>query len=512
MGGKSGLKYFTAMAIAIPSLLIAFDLESIVSAQDRSSASTLDFKDRLASSWSNAALIHTLESATVNEIAFSPDGKILAGVESKQIALWDTNKGEIKRTIPAHYSTKYDLEIAPTAIAFSPDSSFFATATWSQGLLSPDESLTVWDIATGDKVWSLSESTGCRQVLFDRSAEVIYGACGLGITAWSFPQGDKLFSFDTQYPVDAIALSPDGKVMATADANITGGQQGEKSNQIQLWQLDGDKPALLNTLDGHTSDIARLEFTADSKKLVSSSYDGKINVWHWQSGKIERKTNNLNSSSGLFSLSEDSRLIAGNFHSSAMTSLVTGLPLRNVIAALDRQKTKILGFSPQGELFAGVKQADSDRSEIYLWQNNHQDSQSASAIADEYLPINITEYWDDRTSTKTTTVDNENQNSTKPSAIGKNPQEIALAALGLAEIIESEREEVAVDYPQDDLAVVTITQTNLLDDSVAGIRYQVKFAPYSDRSEQLWQVISAGQQFKCRRDRGHQNWSKDFCL
>ena len=480
------------------------DYQIIERSMFRGNLRTTLVQNHLSSPWSNAALIHTLESpSAIDIIKFSPDGIMLATVESSQIKLWNTGSGKIERILHSYQATQHNLKIAPTAIAFSPDSRFLATATWSQGLLSPKRSLMVWDVATGEKALQLKESAGCRQVLFDRSGEILYAACELGVTAWSFPQGDKLFNFDVEYPVEAIALSHDGKIMATVDAN-TKEQQTEKSDRIQLWKLDEEKPTLLKTLDGHDNDIAKVEFTADDKKLVSSSYDGKINVWNWQAGKIERKTNNLNSSNGLFSLSANSRLIAGNFYSSAMTSLVTGLPLRNVMTILNKKETKLMAFSPQGEMFAAIKQSPSNRDRIYLWQNNPQ-RRSQKATLNAYLKLDISEYWDTQLSAE------ETNSNPKPSAIGSDPQAIALAALGLTEIIESETEEVEVDYPQEDIAVVTVTQTNLLDDSVAGIRYQVKFAPYSNGTAKLWQVVSAGQQFKCYRDRGHQHWSQDFC-
>ena len=68
-----------------------------------------------------------------------------------------------------------------------------------------------------------------------------------------------------------------------------------------------------------------------------------------------------------------------------------------------------------------------------------------------------------------------------------------------------------MDYPSDKLATVTVTQTNLADDSVAGIRYLVHFAPYSDVDAEKWQVVWAGQQFKCRSRRGDRDWSPDLC-
>lgn len=356
------LKYVGAAAIAIY-------LQSAIF------ASPLDFKNRISSPWESAVLTHTLDFPTkVNTIQFSPDGRILAGVGAKQIALWRVGEAEIERILP-NYAIKSGLKIAPTAIAFSPDSRFLATATWSQGFLTPDYSIVVWEIAMGEKVLSLQEYSGCRQVVFDVEGEIIYGACDLGVTAWSFPEGKKLFSFDRDYPVENIALHPHKNLMATVDTNITGEQ---KTNLIQLWQLNGNKSTLLKTLEGHVNDIAQIEFTADGKRLVSSSYDGKIKVWNWQQGTIYPKTNNLYSNDGLFSLSADSRAIAGNFKESAIANLITGLPLRNLKTT--GRGNKLIAFSPQERVYATVEQSpQSDLWLIHLWQV---DSQPKTSIRD----------------------------------------------------------------------------------------------------------------------------------
>ena len=313
--------------------------------------------------WEDAAIVHSLESATkIDAIAFSPDGQLLASVGGSKITIWDVYTGEIQRILPGHYSTETKMEIAPTAIVFSPDSRFIATSTISQGVFSPDSSILVRDIATGETVLDLTDANGYWQVLFDVSGEIIYSAGDSGVTAWSFPEGDELFSFDTQHPVEAIALTPDGRVMATVDANVASSQD----NQIQLWQLNKQQPTLLNTLDGHVNEIAKLEFTADGKRLISSSYDGKIKVWDWQQGAIDDRIKGLYSDNGVFSLDVDSRLIAGNFYSSTVSDLTTGLPVRNTIAASDNKITNI-AFSPKEQLIA-IVETNSDSSIINLWQ------------------------------------------------------------------------------------------------------------------------------------------------
>jgi WD40 repeat protein len=510
MNNRNYRKYLAIMMIGL--ILPGAILQSSATADTKpnnSIDSPLNFQDPLAAEWGNATLIHTLESATeINTLKFSPDGRTLAGVEASQIKIWEVDTGEVQRIFPGHYAPKLEMKIAPTAIAFSPDSDFLATATWTQGLLTPNEAIVVWDITTGEKVLSLAESDGCRQVLFDVEGEILYGACGFGVTAWSFPEGEKLFSFATQSPIEAIALSPNGQVMATADPNVTGAQIDKPNNPIQLWKLDQEKPTWFKTLNDHVNNIAQLEFTADGTKLVSSSYDGKINVWNWQTGEISRQTNNLYSNNGLFSLSANSRLIAGNFHSSIMTDLATGLPLKNL--EIIQGKTNAMAFSPQEPIFARTGQSkELAQPVVYLWQTNTTQPEKLPTVRDNYLPLTITKYWGDYE--QLGGGESVELSTSNPSPIGQDPQAVALAAFGLTETVESEQEEVELDYPRDNLATVTITQTNLADDSIADIRYLVEFVPYGDAKEEQWQVIWAGQQFKCRANRGHQDWNKELC-
>ena len=359
---------------------------------------------------------------------------------------------------------------------------------------------------SGEEVLSLGDGGGCRQILFAPSGDVIYAACETGVTAWSFPTGEKLFSFDTEYPVEAIALSNDGSVIATVDANISAGQQGEKYSQIQLWQLDSTKPKLVNTLDGHDNEIVRLKFTTDGTRLVSSSYDGKINIWNWRQGTIDRKTN-LHSDNGVFSLSNSDRLIAGNFHSSTMTNLTTGLPLRNT-RKLRQKAANIMAFNPQSQIFAEVENKIDSNSRINLWSVDTAIATQEN-IKDSYRAIPIIKYW---TNQQQQIIQPAATQEQKPSSIGMDPQAIALSGLGLKEIVEAEKEKVETEYIKDNLARVTITQTNLTDDSVAAIRYLLEFAPYNADTDKKWQLVWAGEQFKCRQERGQQDWSSDLCF
>jgi WD40 repeat protein len=75
--------------------------------------------------------------------------------------------------------------------------------------------------------------------------------------------------------LNAIALSPDGKVLAT------GGEfdvaRGNSVGDIRL--VDFETGALLSVLKGHTSAVTCLAFSPDGQRLASGSRDGTAAIW-----------------------------------------------------------------------------------------------------------------------------------------------------------------------------------------------------------------------------------------
>ena len=432
---------------------------------------------------------------------FSGDGNLLASADPQTIVIWSLATGEVQHILPGHRSPESQMAIAPTSLSFSPNGRFLASSTWSQGLLTPEKSVIVWDTITGEEIFSLNNNGGCRQVIFGAEDEKLYLSCDSGLQIVDLENKKQIANFNHQYPLEAMTLSSDGKIMATADANITGGQQGEASNKIKLWQLTDNDIQLIATLTGHTNDIAQLAFTAKDKKLVSSSYDGEIKIWNWQQGK-EEKTLTQTSKNGLFSLNYSGRLIAGNFPVGMVLNVPRGAILETPISVPFKGKASAVTFSPDGNVLAwATNSAYFPNPTIVIWQikGKVDRDHSPDKARNNYRPLVLSKVWGDSS-----------PKQTEP--LGSDPQQIALSALGLGEKVENETEVVEVTYPNENKAVVTITQTNLADDSVFGIRYRVEFAPYSFMSEnKKWRVIWAGEQYKCRSNRVHQNWSTDLC-
>jgi WD40 repeat protein len=74
-------------------------------------------------------------------------------------------------------------------------------------------------------------------------------------------------------PIEAIALSPDGKLLATGSAD----------GVIKLW--DAQTGRAIRTLKGHAGAIVGLAFTPDGKQLLSCSAEGAIKTWEPRIGK-----------------------------------------------------------------------------------------------------------------------------------------------------------------------------------------------------------------------------------
>jgi hypothetical protein len=72
---------------------------------------------------------------------------------------------------------------------------------------------------------------------------------------------------------------------------------------------------------------------------------------------------------------------------------------------------------------------------------------------------------------------------------------------------------IKVAYPTPERAIVTITKTGLLDDSVAAIRTRYDFRPVEGSAEaaKQWRLVQVTEQNKCQPNRGSQDWTGDLC-
>jgi len=106
-------------------------------------------------------------------VAFSPDGKRLASVSSDQtVKVWDAATGQELFTLKGHTGTVH-------TVAFSPDGTRLASA-------SDDKTVKVWDARTGQEVLTLKgHTTPIWSVAFSPDGQRLASASVDAVKVWN---------------------------------------------------------------------------------------------------------------------------------------------------------------------------------------------------------------------------------------------------------------------------------------------------------------------------------------
>ncbi|KFZ11042.1 hypothetical protein V502_07775 [Pseudogymnoascus sp. VKM F-4520 (FW-2644)] len=207
---------------------------------------------------------------SVEAIAFSRDGKLLACAANRDsyswtLKLWDPATGKELQTQSPIKGIGF-----VNSIAFSPDGNFLAS---SSGRV-----VRLWNPATGYLLEILQHDSEPQSITFSPDGKLLASGGGDGIVKlWDPHTGCEMGTFKVyNRRISAIAFSPDSQLLASASFD---------DNAVNIWDLVRGKER--QTFVGHTEGITSVAFSPDGKLLASASYDKMVKLWDPSTGRAQ---------------------------------------------------------------------------------------------------------------------------------------------------------------------------------------------------------------------------------
>ncbi|MEW9547354.1 NACHT and WD repeat domain-containing protein [Nonomuraea sp. NPDC050783] len=195
----------------------------------------------------------------VFDVAFSPDGATLA------TASWDGTTRLWSVAARRQTGVIRDRGIAFATVAFSPDGTRIATGGSSGRTV-------LWDAASRQQLLALADNvTGVERVAFSPDGGLLAAASDDGVVRLADPRVH--LQLGRPMPAQgAVALSPDGRILATGVAD-------EHSSDLQLWDPATQRPlGPPLRAGGDRRPVTMLAFLPGGRTLLASDFDG---LWLW---------------------------------------------------------------------------------------------------------------------------------------------------------------------------------------------------------------------------------------
>jgi hypothetical protein len=224
------------------------------------------------------------EAGGVRALAFSPDGKTLAGPVGRTdglsphwpVVLWDVDGRRAPRVLRGHRTWV-------RALAFAPDGKTLASG-------GTDRTVILWDVAGGREEGRIEATTArVASLAFSSDGKTLAIAGGPNLDLWDIP-GRRLRARldEPKLAITSVAFAPDGRTLAAVGEHAVGGW-------VRLYDLAGDRPALRAELAlerpgeavpgaidnwGAFSSVA---FSPDGRRLAALAVRA-IGLWDVESG------------------------------------------------------------------------------------------------------------------------------------------------------------------------------------------------------------------------------------
>ena len=215
---------------------------------------------------SDGAVVYELtgHGDRVNDVAFSPDGNLIATAsDDESVRLYSASNGQ--------WRTTYTRASAINTVAFSPNSRRLVLGQADGNVVLADVETNASGGVTVTHVRTLASHTGAvNSVAFSPSGtQVLSGADDRRALLWNVADGTILRDLTHTLGINAVAFSAGDPTMIAT---------GSEDGTIKVWNITSG--AELLTLTGHAAAVNDLTFSADGLSLISASSDDTIKIWN----------------------------------------------------------------------------------------------------------------------------------------------------------------------------------------------------------------------------------------
>ena len=210
---------------------------------------------------SSEPVVRTERAGAVPSLAASPWAPLVAVGGQRQILLYHTQTLDLVGVLPFP-------EGVPHVLKFSPNGGLLLAGG---GVEAKSGRVVLFDVSTGARVTEIGDEFDvvlAADVTGDQSV-VVLGGPNKVAKGYSVADGSLLYTIKKHTDwVTAVACSPDGQLVATAD----------RAGGVSVWEAKtGHEFA---TLTGHKEAVTDLAFRDDGKVLASCSADGSAKLWN----------------------------------------------------------------------------------------------------------------------------------------------------------------------------------------------------------------------------------------